>query len=257
MILSCAIIDDEPLAAKLLQTYVERTPFLELAGSYASAVEAMGGLREHPVDVLFLDIQMPELNGLEFARLVDSDTRIVFTTAFGQYAIDGYKVDALDYLLKPVNYADFLTAAQRALEWFERMVAATREKNGSDTVKGSFFVKSDYKLVRIHLDDIRYVEGLKDYVKIYLASAARPVLSLMSMRTIEQHLPAETFRRVHRSYIVNLDRVEMLERGQIVFDNKYVPVSDSYKEQMQEYIDRRLLRGRGNDRGGVDVADGR
>lgn len=248
MILSCAIIDDEPLAAKLLETYVSKTPFLELAGSYASAVEAMGGLREQPVDLLFLDIQMPELNGLEFARLVGSDTRIVFTTAFSQYAIDGYKVDALDYLLKPVSYADFLTTARKALEWFERTAAATRDAAGTVPADGSFFVKSDYKLVRIRLDDIRYVEGLKDYVKIYLVSASRPVLSLMSMRAIEQYLPDETFRRVHRSYIVNLDKVEVLERGQIVFGDKYIPVSDSYKDQMQEYIDRRLLRGRGSEK---------
>lgn len=252
MTLTCAIIDDEPLAVKLLETYVSRTPFLKASGSYSSAIEAMSGLQETPVNLLFLDIQMPELNGLEFAKIIGNDTRIVFTTAFSQYAIDGYKVNALDYLLKPVSYADFLAAAQRAREWFEQAGTATAPPAATD--KGAsaeaFFVKSDYKFVRIHPDDILYVEGLKDYVKIHLESTGRAVVALMSMRAIEQSLPSSSFMRTHRSFIANMDKVCMLERGQIVFGEKHIPVSDSYKEQLQAYINRRLLRNRNDEKDG-------
>lgn len=169
MKLKCAIVDDEPLALGLLESYVAKTPFLELAGKYSSAVQAMKELPEKQVDLLFLDIQMPELNGLEFSRMVDSRTRIVFTTAFEQYALDGYKVNALDYLLKPISYTDFLQAANKAVQWFELL-------NQPHDEITSIFVKSDYKLVQIELDNILYIEGLKDYVKIYEEGSQRPIL---------------------------------------------------------------------------------
>ena len=246
MTISCSIIDDEPLAVKLLETYAAKTPFLELRSSYSSAVEAISGLRENPVDLLFLDIQMPELNGLEFAKIIGDDTRIVFTTAFSQYAIDGYKVNALDYLLKPISYADFLVAARKALEWFEKISApgvTSAAEEGDEA--NSFFIKSDYKLLRVNFDDVLYVEGLKDYVKIYLESAKKPILSLTSMHAVENYLPTASFLRIHRSFIVNMKKVYILERGQIVFGEKRIPVSDSYKDRVQEYINRRLLQGRG------------
>ena len=159
MKLKCAIVDDEPLALNLLESYVQKTSFLELAGKYSSAVMAMKELPDKKIDLLFLDIQMPELNGLEFSKMVPANTRIVFTTAFGQYAIDGYKVNALDYLLKPISYVDFLQAANKALQWFELLQQPREEKE-------SIFVKSEYKLVQIMLKDILYIEGLKDYIKI-------------------------------------------------------------------------------------------
>lgn len=195
MKLKCAIVDDEPLALGLLESYVEKTPFLELTGKYSSAVQAMKELPEKQTDLLFLDIQMPELNGLEFSKMVDSRTRIIFTTAFEQYALDGYKVNALDYLLKPISYTDFLQAANKAVRWFELL-------NQPHDEITSIFVKSDYKLVQIELDNILYVEGLKDYVKIYEEGNQRPILSLMSMKAMEELLPASRFMRVHRSYIV-------------------------------------------------------
>ena len=194
MKLKCAIVDDEPLALGLLESYVEKTPFLELTGKYSSAVQAMKELPEKQTDLLFLDIQMPELNGLEFSKMVDSRTRIIFTTAFEQYALDGYKVNALDYLLKPISYTDFLQAANKAVRWFELL-------NQPHDEITSIFVKSDYKLVQIELDNILYVEGLKDYVKIYEEGNQRPILSLMSMKAMEELLPASRFMRVHRSYI--------------------------------------------------------
>lgn len=232
MKLKCAIVDDEPLALDLLESYVGKTPFLELAGKYSSAVQAMKELPEKQVDLLFLDIQMPELNGLEFSKMVDSHTRIVFTTAFEQYAIDGYKVNALDYLLKPISYTDFLQAANKAVRWFELL-------NQPHDEITSIFVKSDYKLVQIELDNILYVEGLKDYVKIYEEGNQRPILSLMSMKAMEELLPASRFMRVHRSYIVQKSKIHVIDRGRIIFGKTSIPVSESYKATFQEYLDRR------------------
>lgn len=259
--MKCAIVDDEPLALGLLESYVRKTPMLELCGKYSSAVEAMGGLRENPVDLLFLDIQMPELSGLDLSKMLDnSHTRIVFTTAFDQYAIDGYKVNALDYLLKPISYPDFVGSVSRAQKWFELLnvgnsqTVIRREYSAEQEEKlttqnaagheGYIFVKSDYKLLRVEFDNILYVEGLKDYVKIYLQSAPRPVLSLTAMQTIEAALPSDVFFRIHRSFIVNMSKVTVMERGRIVFGEKYLPVSDSYKNNVQEYIKAHLLHGR-------------
>ena len=232
MKLKCAIVDDEPLALGLLESYVEKTPFLELTGKYSSAVQAMKELPEKQTDLLFLDIQMPELNGLEFSKMVDSRTRIIFTTAFEQYALDGYKVNALDYLLKPISYTDFLQAANKAVRWFELL-------NQPHDEITSIFVKSDYKLVQIELDNILYVEGLKDYVKIYEEGNQRPILSLMSMKAMEELLPASRFMRVHRSYIVQKSKIRIIDRGRIIFGKTCIPVSESYKAAFQEYLDRR------------------
>lgn len=234
MTLNCAIVDDEPLALNLLESYVNKTPFLTLAGKYSSAVQAMKELPGKQIDLLFLDIQMPELNGLEFSKMVNSHTRIVFTTAFGQYAIDGYKVNALDYLLKPISYIDFLQAANKAVQWFELLQQPKEEIE-------SIFVKSEYKLVQIELKNILYVEGLKDYIKIYEEGNSKPILSLMSMKAMEEMLPASRFMRVHRSYIVQKDKIRIIDRGRIVFGKNYIPVSDSYKQTFQEFLDKRTL----------------
>ena len=233
MILKCAIVDDEPLALELLKSYVKKTPVLELNGAYFSAIEAMKMLPDNPVDLLFLDIQMPELNGLEFSHMVPEDTRIVFTTAFGQYALDGYKVNALDYLLKPISYTDFLQSVNKAVQWFDR-------KRGTDnepTDKPDFiYVKSDYKLIQISLKDILYIEGLKDYVKIHLEGESRPILSLTSLKALEEKLPTDRFIRVHRSYIVQKQKIKVIDKARIVFGKEYIPVSESYKQELQNYI---------------------
>ena len=232
MNLRCAIVDDEPLALNLLESYVLKTPFLELAGKYSSAVQAMKDLPDKHVDLLFLDIQMPELNGLEYSKMVDFHTRIVFTTAFDQYAIDGYKVNALDYLLKPISYVDFLQAANKAVQWFGLL-------QQTKVVIESIFVKSDYKLVQVELKNILYIEGLKDYVKIYEENTPKPILSLMSMKAMEELLPASRFMRVHRSYIVQKDKIRIIDRGRIVFGKSYIPISDSYKQVFQDFLEKR------------------
>ena len=228
MMLRCAIVDDEPLALGLLESYVNKTPFLQLAGKYSSAVQAMKELPDEEVDLLFLDIQMPELNGLEFSKMVDSRTRIVFTTAFGQYAIDGYRVNALDYLLKPISYVDFLQAANKALQWFE-LVQKPEEID-------SIFVKSDYKLVQVELKKIMYIEGLKDYIKLHIENEPKAILSLISMKAMEEKLPSKHFVRVHRSFIVQKSKIKVIDRGRIVFGKEYIPISDSYKQEIQTYL---------------------
>lgn len=240
MMLSCAIVDDEPLALDLLETYVEKTPFLQIKGKYASAVEAMKGLQEQPVDLLFLDIQMPELDGLEFSHMVIPETRIIFTTAFEQYALDSYRVNALDYLLKPISYRDFLEASNKALQWFELKNAAdgTVDSAGDDEY---IYVKSEYKLIQISLKDILYIEGLKDYVKIYVETEVRPIMSLMSLKSLEERLPTSRFLRVHRSYIVQKSKIRLIDRGRIVFGKEYIPISDSYKQDLQTYLNNKTI----------------
>ncbi len=232
MKLKCAIVDDEPLALGLLRSYVLKTPTLELAGEYSSAVQAMKELSNKHIDLIFLDIQMPDLSGLEFSRMIDAKTRIVFTTAFQQYAIEGYKVNALDYLLKPISYADFAGAVNKAVQWFELLEQPREQVN-------SIFVKSEYKLIQVELKDILYIEGLKDYVKIYEEGASKPILSLMSMKSLEDMLPPSRFIRVHRSFIVQKDKIRVIDHGRIVFGKTYVPIGDSYKQQFQEFLDKR------------------
>lgn len=239
MILNCCVVDDEPLAVSLLESYVDKTPFLRLAGKYTGAVAAMSALTTQPVDLLFLDIQMPELNGMELSRLVAKDTRIIFTTAFEQYALDSYKVDALDYLLKPISYPDFLQAANKALRWYE--LTRRPDAPASDTEPESIFIKAEYKLVQIELRKILYVEGLKDYVKIYVEGEPRPVLSLLSMKAMEEMLPGSRFVRVHRSFIVQPEKIKVIERNRIVFGKEYIPISDSYKAKFMEFLNRHAL----------------
>ena len=238
MIIKCAIVDDEPLAVELLASYVKKIPFLELCGKYTNATDALHGIGQNPVDLLFLDIQMPELNGLELSRMVPETTRIVFTTAFNQYAVDGFRVNALDYLLKPISYADFLEASTKAMQWFQ-LVHQSEQATPASTVEEeprSIFVKSEYKLLQIDLDDIRFIEGLKDYVKIFTESSPHPILSLMNMKAIEQMLPTSRFIRVHRSYIVQKSKIREIERNRIVFGDVYIPIGDSYKQAFQDFI---------------------
>ena len=249
MNLTCAIIDDEPLAVSLLESYVLKTPFLELRGSYNSAINALPDLKNAPVDILFLDIQMPELSGLEFSRLLDPKTRIIFTTAFEQYAVDSYKVDALDYLLKPISYPDFLASANKALRWYELLASSTTagetveetEKVSGKKDVESIFIKSEYKLLQVALNDIQYIEGLKDYVKIFVEGEPRPILSLMSMKGLEEMLPSERFVRVHRSFIVQIQKIKVIERNRIVFGKEYIPISDSYKQHLYDLLEQRAI----------------
>lgn len=237
MEINCLIVDDEPLALDLMEAYVKRTPFLKLAGRCGNALEVLQMLKRKDVQLIFLDIQMPELSGLELSKMVDHQVKVIFTTAFEQYALEGFRVDAMDYLLKPVSYPEFLKAAHKALQWFEMSSQPSVKEE-----KDALFVKSDYKLLRIELHKICYIEGLKDYVKIFLEDAPHPVVSLISMKSLEDMLPSASFIRVHRSYIVNLNKIKVVERNRIVFGKTYIPVSDSCKEKFAEFINRRTIK---------------
>ena len=236
MTLNCIIIDDEPLAADLLASYAKKTLFLNLISVFNSAVEGVKAIRENRVDLIFLDIQMPELSGLEFAKILPKETKIIFTTAFSQYAIDGYKANAIDYLMKPISYDDFLDASNRALDWFQ----TTHQAENASTDR-FIFVKSEYKLVKIMFDDILYIEGLKDYVKIYLNNDHKPIMTLMNMKKIEESLPKPEFMRIHRSYIVHMKKIDGIDRFRIVIGDAILPISDSYKTILQDYLDGHTL----------------
>jgi two-component system LytT family response regulator len=251
MVLNCVIIDDEPLALQLLKTYVSKTPFLNLVGTFSNAVKAMKEMNSLTmVDLLFLDIQMPELSGLEFSKMISSQTRIIFTTAFSQYALDSYKVNALDYLLKPFSYADFLNACNKAVQWFEMKQRAEETENFTpaesvgyqqDNSKDFIYVKSDYKLIQIPLKSILYIEGLKDYVKIHLENEDRPLLSMITLKSLDEKLPSSMFIRIHRSYIVQKAKIKVIDHGRIVFGKEYIPISDSYKNDLQKYLESKTI----------------
>ncbi|MGJ8736416.1 LytR/AlgR family response regulator transcription factor [Zobellia laminariae] len=232
--LSCMIVDDEPMALNLVESYVEKTPFLKLKKKCSSAIEALQFIKTETVDVLFLDIQMPDLSGLEFSKMLPKHTRVVFTTAFDEYALEGFKVEALDYLLKPFDYAEFLSAANKALEWFS-LVKGNNQTSVSDK-KEFLFVKSEYKQVRIKLSDVLYFEGLKDYIKIWLKDNPKAILTLMSLKSLEEELPQTEFMRVHRSFIVSLKNIEVIERSQIIINKQRITVSEQYKPKFLEYI---------------------
>lgn len=227
--ISCIIIDDEPLAVKLMESYVTKTPFLELKGSFTSGGQAFEFIQDNPVDLLFCDIQMPGLNGMDLSKMLPEDTRIIFTTAFSQYAIEGFKVHALDYLLKPISYDDFLAAANHA-----KKVIDTERQSGTDRTPPirSIFVKTEYRLQQIELDSITFIEGLKDYVKIHLDDGPDPVLSLIRMKTLQEQLPKDRFVRVQKSYIVQLSKIEAIERSHIVIGKDRIPIGETYQEAL-------------------------
>lgn len=231
-------IDDEPLALQRLISYIEKTPFLELTASFESALTAIDFIEKEKVDLIFLDIQMPDLSGTEFARTLKNPPKIVFTTAFEKYAIEGFRLDAIDYLLKPYSYEDFLIAAQKAKKYIQLENSA---ESNNEANNDFLFVKSDYKTKKIVFNDILYIEGLKDYIKVYLYNEVNPLLSINSLKSIEQKLPPNKFMRVHRSFIVNLDKIEIIERSRIVFGKVYIPISDQYKDKFQDYLDRNLV----------------
>ena len=231
-------IDDEPLALQLVEGYVKKTPFLQLIGSFDNPLSAIEFMDKEEVDLVFLDIQMPDLSGTEFARVMGNKSKIVFTTAFEKYAIEGFRLEAIDYLLKPFSYEEFLKSAQRVRKIFE---IEQKANNSVDEFHEFLFLKSDYKIKRINFKDILYIEGLKDYVKVYLVDEPKPVLSLNSLKLLELKLPSSHFMRVHRSFIVNLDQVHTIDRFRIVLRNVYIPVSDQYKDKFQQFLDSRLL----------------
>ncbi|MGN6647837.1 MAG: LytR/AlgR family response regulator transcription factor [Cytophaga sp.] len=237
--ITCLIVDDEPMALSLMEDYVNKIPFLELKGKCSNAFQALEKIHEERIDVVFLDIQMPELNGVELSRTLGKDTRVIFTTAFDQYALEGFKVDALDYLLKPYNFEEFYAAAVKAKDWFELFNNA--QKNQGKEELEYIFVRSEYKHLKIILDEILYIEGLKDYVKIWLEGQTKPVLTHASLKKLEEELPVSKFMRVHRSYIIALSKIQAVERSQAIINFQYIPIADQFKQEFQDFIGRNSL----------------
>ena len=234
----CLAIDDEPLALRQIADYIKKTPFFELAGECESASNAIEVMENNPVDLMYVDINMPDLSGMDFVKTLDKPPRVIFVTAYSEYAVEGFRVNALDYLLKPVSYVDFLKSANKAKAWFDDHQPKPDEVNSN---KDFLFIKSEYKIVRINLDNIKYIEGMSEYIKIHLTNS-KPVMTLLSMKAIEDHLPADRFMRVHRSYIVSLEKISVIERSRIIFDgNVYIPISDQYKNKFQNYLDNNFL----------------
>ncbi|WP_211316274.1 LytR/AlgR family response regulator transcription factor [Flavobacterium faecale] len=239
--ISCMIVDDEPMALNLVESYVNKTPFLVLKKKCSNAIDALEFIKEETVDLLFLDIQMPDLSGIEFSKMIPKTTRIIFTTAFDQYALEGFKVEALDYLLKPFDYAEFLAAANKASTWFSMINRSKPAAASVSEEKEFLFVKSEYKQLRITLADVLYFEGLKDYIKIWLVNNPKPILTLMSLKSLQEELPENTFMRVHRSFIIALKHIEVVERSQIIINNQRITIAEQYKPGFLEYINSNSL----------------
>jgi DNA-binding LytR/AlgR family response regulator len=231
-------IDDEPLALQLIVDYIQKTPDLMLVGQFENPLEAAQYISKNPIDIVFTDIQMPGLSGIQFTRSMVNGPVVIFTTAFDKYAIAGFKLDIADYLLKPFTYEEFLTSVHKA----ERMIRSiTKPADEVLSNKDFLFLKSDYKIKRINFQNILYIEGLKEYVKVYTMHSDKPILSLSSLKILEIKLPADKFMRVHRSFIVNLEKIETIDRSRIVFGKKYIPIGDQYKEKFQEFLDKNFL----------------
>ncbi|PKQ62302.1 DNA-binding response regulator [Labilibaculum filiforme] len=235
--INCIAIDDEPLALKQISNYIEKTAFLNLLSGFDNAMDALQFIAKNEVDLIFLDIHMPDLNGMDMAKSLTNGPKIIFTTAYSEYALDGFKVDALDYILKPLDYTTFLKSALKAQSHFERTPTKTENLQANSD---HLFIKSEYKIIRIEIENILYIEGMREYVRIHLENA-KPLMTLISMKKIEEKLPSSSFMRVHRSYIVNLKKIATIERNRIIFNDVYIPVSDQYKEKFQKFIDENFL----------------
>lgn len=226
----CIAIDDEPFALMQIASYVEKTPFLQLVASCRSAYDAQHVMAESTVDLLFVDINMPDLNGLDFVRSLTAKPLIIFTTAYGEFALDGFRVDALDYLLKPISNRNFQRSAEKALRQFNLM------KNAGDNPSQTIFVKSEYKNIQIDIDKILYIESRSEYVRIY-SEDIRPVMTLGSLKSYEEKLPSDRFMRIHRSYIVILQKIMAVERRSIIINkDRKIPVGELYEERFRAYL---------------------
>jgi two-component system LytT family response regulator len=238
MKIRCLAIDDEPLALKQISSYINNTPFLENVVLCQSAFEAMDYLSKNEIDLMFVDINMPDINGMDFVKSLSNRPQVIFTTAYSDYAMEGFQVDAIDYILKPISYTVFLKSVTKAKTWFEL------NQKRIDPIQSSpecIFVKSEYKLVKILLSEIKYIESANEYIQIHLQND-HPVTTLIRLKSMEDQLPKDRFMRVHRSFIVNLDKVKVIDRNRIVFDQKvFIPIGDQFKDNFQAFIDKTFM----------------
>ena len=240
----CLAIDDEPLALQQIAAYIGKVPFLELAAQCQSALEAHQFLQNDTVDVIFCDINMPDLNGMDFIKSLVVPPLVVFTTAYAEYAVEGFKVNAVDYLLKPFGLQDFMRAANRVRERLEGTTATAPAPSApvaSDSDTDTIFLKTDYRIVKVAISDIRYVEAMSEYLKVWIEGDAKPIITLLSMKKMEEHLP-QNFMRIHRSYIINLTKIQEVNKNRVIMDrDTYLPIGDMYKETFQNYLDTKFL----------------
>ena len=233
-LLSCIIVDDEPLAVKLLESFVAKTPELQLLASFTDSVEAINAVKEQKPDLLFLDIQMPDLNGMELAHMIPPTTRVIFTTAFKEYAFESYEVSALDFLLKPIRYNKFLAAVEKAKQWYER------EPSADDAKSTSLFIRVDGELRNVTIDNITYVSGMKDYVMFYLDGESKPLITHLTMKAVEAMLPTDRFLRVHRSYIIAVDKIKKIDRNDCIYiGEEIIHVPEGYQQTFHTFIETR------------------
>lgn len=233
--IKCIAIDDEPHALRQLAEYIEAVPYLSLEGSFESAFDACNFLHDNAIDLIFVDINMPDINGIDFVKSLSKNVKIVFITAHSEFAYEGFQLDAADYLLKPISFTDFLKSANKVNErYFQQNSSLPEIQQNRDYL----FIKSEYRVIRINFKDIKYIESKREYVKIFL-EGSEPITTLMSIKKLEETLPGNMFMRVHRSFIVNLDKITVVERNRIIFDNKvYIPISENYGKKFQEYMEK-------------------
>ncbi len=233
--IKCIAIDDEPHALRQLAEYIEAVPYLSLEGTFESAFDACNFLHDNAIDLIFVDINMPDINGIDFVKSLSKNVKIVFITAHSEFAYEGFQLDAADYLLKPISFTDFLKSANKVNERYFQQNSSLPEIHQN---RDYLFIKSEHRVIRINFKDIKYIESKREYVKIFL-EGSEPITTLMSIKKLEETLPGNMFMRVHRSFIVNLDKITVVERNRIVFDNKvYIPISENYGEKFQEYMEK-------------------
>lgn len=230
--ITCIIVDDEPLAVKLLESFVQKTPQLHLEASFTDSVEALGWLKEHPVNLAFMDIQMPDMNGMELSHMLPEGTKVIFTTAFKEYAFESYEVSAIDFLLKPIRYNKFIAAVEKAEQWFTLEEGKGKKEEARDTM----FLRVDGELRQIKMNDILYVEGMKDYVRFHLEGERLPLTTHMTMKAVEDALPTDDFMRINRSYIVRLDKIRTVDRNLCVYiGDEVIRVTEAFREAFERY----------------------
>ncbi|MES2794334.1 MAG: LytTR family DNA-binding domain-containing protein [Bacteroidota bacterium] len=245
MKLSCVILEDEPLARSLMENYVAKVPHLQLVNSFSDAISALDFLRENKVDILFSDIQMPEITGIALLKLLKNKPLVILTTAYSEYALEGYELEVFDYLLKPISFERFLKAVEKATSRLNANTIISKETEPqhlpfvSDSNKDFIFIKDGTKMVKLRLNEIKYIEGLKDYVSIY--TTEKKIVSLQTLKSLETQLPQNQFIRVHNSYIISLDAIDVVDKEKVLIGKSYIPISDTYKKAFREYLDKNQL----------------
>ncbi len=237
----CLVVDDEPLALDIIEDYISKVPFLKLVKSTISAIEGLSLVQNDEVDLVFLDVQMPELTGIQFLKIINGKCDVILTTAYSQYALDGYELDVTDYLLKPIAFDRFYKAAQKVLQ--KQQDNSANSANGNEiqanNTNNFIFVKTEHKIQKIYLDDILFIEGLKDYISIF--TKTERVITLQNMKKMEEVLPSGSFVRVHKSYIIALDKIDSIERSRIQIQDKNIPVGDTYREYFFKLIENKNI----------------